>query len=294
MELIQVKEEEAKEEQETTKEPQPPQPHSTVEGHDGGATKSSSGTQDSSTLPALSAFGGWSAYKKKSKRLKRAFINKAGLHRAANSSSQGSWESATSLLSQHFKKLHHPGHPKNTENNSFGSSSSSMESNERGGGSSGTGRNVDHGPTPLSHSTDHTNRKGYIDSVIRSLLYDEHRGGEHLLRQIVNDVESNINPRDWSLFRCRNRSEGSSGRRSGGASESNGKKWDLDSIKLAHPTAANRVALSIMSNACEGVTFDKFRYDSKAIWITQLLNNSKYHNLMIFVALFHCLLGFVS
>ena len=79
----------------------------------------------------------------------------------------------------------------------IGSNTSSTRHNH----STSRTRAVNHGPTPLSHSQHHQNHKGYIDSVIRSLLYDEHRGGEHLLRQIVDDIESNVNPRDFSLCR---------------------------------------------------------------------------------------------
>ena len=71
-------------------------------------------------------------------------------------------------------------------------------------------------------------------------------------------------------------------------------EWTLESIKLAYPEASRRVALSIISNAAEGVTFDTFRYDSKAIWITKMINHWQYHYAMIFIALFHGLMGFVE
>ena len=76
--------------------------------------------------------------------------------------------------------------------------------------------------------------------------------------------------------------------------KSNLNDWDLDTIKKEHPEASRRVALSIISNSTEGVTFDRYRYDSKAIWVTSIVNNWKYHYFMIFIAWCHCGLGFVE
>ena len=76
--------------------------------------------------------------------------------------------------------------------------------------------------------------------------------------------------------------------------QKNGNAWDLESIKQAHPEAARRVAISIISNAVEGITFDRYSYDSKSIWITTLLNNDKYHWLMIAISFLHCNMGFLG
>ena len=76
--------------------------------------------------------------------------------------------------------------------------------------------------------------------------------------------------------------------------QKNGNAWDLESIKQAHPKAARRVAISIISNAVEGITFDRYSYDSKSIWITTLLNNDKYHWLMIAISFLHCNMGFLG
>jgi hypothetical protein len=234
----------------------------------------------------------------KSKRMKRALIQQAKQHSEDNHSNR-----FRNSITKHMHALHKSGSASSIGSGTGGSSSSS----------STTAREVNHGPTPLSHSKDHQDHKGYIDSVIRSLLYDEHRGGDELIRQIIQDVEANINPRDWSLCRTRhpnhyhNNNHNARGSMSDvemhttsaameyhqGVSARRG-EWTLESIKLAYPEASRRVALSIISNAAEGVTFDTFRYDSKAIWITKLLNHWQYHYAMIFIALFHCIMGFVE
>ena len=229
--------------------------------------------------------------------MKRALIQQAKQHSEDNHSNR-----FRNSITKHMHALHKSGSASSIGSGTGGSSSSS----------SATAREVNHGPTPLSHSKDHQDHKGYIDSVIRSLLYDEHRGGDELIRQIIQDVEANINPRDWSLCRTRhpnhyhnnNNARGSMSdvemhttsaamEYHQGVSARRG-EWTLESIKLAYPEASRRVALSIISNAAEGVTFDTFRYDSKAIWITKLLNHWQYHYAMIFIALFHCIMGFVE
>ena len=184
-------------------------------------------------------------------------------------------------------------------NQQAGSSSSGNETSER------SKRNVNQGPTPLSHSSQHTDNKGYIDSVIRSLLYDDHRGGAGMLSQIVDDIESNVNPQDWSLFRSQK--TGLMRRKTqqklmvtqswvteADVDEATLSKHMLDNIKMEYPEAARRVAISIISNSVEGVTFDRFRYDTRSIALTKLINDKRYHYGMIGIALLHCFLGFVE
>ena len=155
----------------------------------------------------------WSNYKSKSNQMKKALIQQAHTHTKQGASTNNKHHNDNGgafklLLTKHFHSMQKmgmlsgggggntSGHG-NLQPAGIGSNTSSTRHNH----STSRTRAVNHGPTPLSHSQHHQNHKGYIDSVIRSLLYDEHRGGEHLLRQIVDDIESNVNPRDFSLCR---------------------------------------------------------------------------------------------
>ena len=121
----------------------------------------------------------WSQFKNRSKRLKRALLNQATKHsdNMNNGSSHGT-NTFNYFLNEHYKY--------SKKNNQSVSKNGKTTVTSSSNGSTGSMRSVNHGPVPLNHSNAHRNRKGYIDSVIRSLLYDEHRGGEQLLRQIVS------------------------------------------------------------------------------------------------------------
>ena len=140
-----------------------------------------------------------------------------------------------------------------------------------------------HGPAPNDHSEDHKEHKGYIDGVIRDLMFDENRGASDLVTLIVNDVSTNIDPGAWSL--CR---------RPRPVLRENGEPWDLESIKRAHPAAARRVALSIIESGVNGLTFDKFCFDSRSIAITDFLSTRVYRFSVVVVAACHCILGWVE
>ena len=144
---------------------------------------------------------------------------------------------------------------------------------------------VHHGPSPNNHGEDHRTHKGYIDAVIRGLLYDEHRGGEDLLTDILHDIETNIHPRNWSLCRAPRaepRDDGEDG------------PWDLDAIKEMHPHATRRVAMSIIRSGVSGNTFDKLKFDSRSISHTNLIASFKYRIGTITVGVLHCVLGLVE
>ena len=144
---------------------------------------------------------------------------------------------------------------------------------------------VNHGPAPNSHGDEHRSHKGYIDGVITDLLHDEHRGAKSLLQDILHDIETNIHPRRYSLCRApapEPRDDGGDG------------PWDLESIKKAHPHATRRVALSIIKTGVSGVTFDKFRFDSRAISNTNLVTSHRYRVVMVTVAIAHCALGLLE
>ena len=228
---------------------------------------------------------------------------KFAMLRKAQEHSSGGRHGFQMLIKKHIRELNRRGAGGSIKggglNQQAGSSSSGSETSER------SKRNVNQGPTPLSHSSQHTDNKGYIDSVIRSLLYDDHRGGAGMLSQIVDDIESNVNPQDWSLFRSQKTGllkiktqqklmVTQSWVTEADVDEATLSKHMLDNIKMEYPEAARRVAISIISNSVEGVTFDRFRYDTRSIALTKLINDKRYHYGMIGIALLHCFLGFVE